>query len=201
MKYGFIYCMGNRVMPGIYNIGMTDRAPAQRCYELSSSTSVPVPFEVLCFAQVEDPRTVEAEMHEHFAPFRVNGSREFFRIRYSEIREAALAYSEGFAETQIGFEEREREHLLNEFLNEEDEEKKARALLTAASLDGVIIRREGGEIKVRGALDVSTWLSGAIHMMRPALNKVLTPCPVEIADAARAIDEIKAAPEREDGAQ
>ena len=201
MKYGFIYCMGNRVMPGIYKIGMTDRAPAQRCYELSSSTSVPVPFEVLCFAQVEDPRTVEAEMHEHFAPFRVNGSREFFRLRYSEIRAEVLAYSEGFAETQRGAEEHEREHLLNEFLNEKDETKKARALLNAASLDGVIVRLDGDQIKVRGDLNVSTWLSGAIHMMRPALIKVLTPCPVEIEKAIKAVDQFKGAPEREDGAQ
>lgn len=192
MKYGFIYCIGNKAMPGIYKIGMTDRAPAQRCQELSSSTSTPLPFDVLCFAQVEDPRSVEAELHDYFSAFRVNGSREFFRTRYSEIKDVMLAYSEGFAETQAGGEEREREHLLNDFLSEKDEKKKARALLTAAAFDGVRVYREGDELKVRGGLDVSTWMSGAIHLMRPVLLEVITPCPIEVAAAAKAIDDFKA---------
>ncbi|WP_137137356.1 GIY-YIG nuclease family protein [Pseudomonas asiatica] len=44
MNYGFIYCLGNQAMPGIYKIGMTERAPSQRCLELSNSTSAPLPL-------------------------------------------------------------------------------------------------------------------------------------------------------------
>lgn len=29
MNYGFIYCLGNQAMPGIYKIGMTERAQFQ----------------------------------------------------------------------------------------------------------------------------------------------------------------------------
>ncbi|WP_163086807.1 GIY-YIG nuclease family protein, partial [Acinetobacter baumannii] len=47
MNYGFIYCLENRSFPGIYKVGMTERSPSTRCDELSSSTSIPHPFEIL----------------------------------------------------------------------------------------------------------------------------------------------------------
>lgn len=67
-------------MPGIYKIGMTDRAPSQRCEELSRSTSVPRRFEIVCFAEVGDAKAVERGLHEAFAWNRVSRDREFFRL-------------------------------------------------------------------------------------------------------------------------
>lgn len=80
MNYGFIYCMANQSMPGIYKIGQTERPPSYRCAELSKSTSSPTEFEILMYAEVEDPRQTERFVHDRLAEFRVNEGREFFRI-------------------------------------------------------------------------------------------------------------------------
>jgi hypothetical protein len=42
----FIYVLSNKTMPGIYKIGFTKGDPATRAKQISSSTGVPVPFEV-----------------------------------------------------------------------------------------------------------------------------------------------------------
>jgi len=80
MKYGFIYCMSNDSMPGLYKIGQTERPPSYRCNELSKSTSSPTEFEILMYVEVEEPVQTERFVHEHLAEFRVNDCREFFRI-------------------------------------------------------------------------------------------------------------------------
>lgn len=79
-NYGFVYIMGNRAMPGIYKIGMTMGAPSKRAEELSSSTSVPFPFEVMAYGEVENPSEVERELHAAYAEDRVSASREFFSV-------------------------------------------------------------------------------------------------------------------------
>ncbi|MCY1340617.1 hypothetical protein D9M68_202550 [compost metagenome] len=80
MKYGFIYCMANDSMPGLYKIGQTERPPSYRRNELSRSTSAPTEFEILMYAEVENPLQTERLVHEHLAQYRVNDGREFFRI-------------------------------------------------------------------------------------------------------------------------
>lgn len=79
-NYGFVYVLRNVCMPGVYKIGMTDRAPSQRAEELSSSTSTPVPFEVVCFAEVKDARSAELHMHNILSERRISTSREFFAL-------------------------------------------------------------------------------------------------------------------------
>jgi hypothetical protein len=79
-NYGFVYIMGNRAMPGIYKIGMTMGAPSKRAEELSSSTSVPLPFEVMAYGEAENPSQVERELHSGYADDRVSPSREFFSV-------------------------------------------------------------------------------------------------------------------------
>ena len=80
MKYGFIYCLSNDSMPGLYKIGQTERPPSYRCDELSRSTSSPTEFEILMYAEVDSPLQTERFVHEHLASYRVNDGREFFRI-------------------------------------------------------------------------------------------------------------------------
>lgn len=169
MTYGFIYCLGNPAMPGIFKIGMTERAPAQRCIELSASTSAPFAFDILCFGQVEEPRSTEAEIHETFSAVRVNECREFFRGPYSDIREVIKSYSEGFAETSFGGEALQREDLMSAFLIHEDIEKKAEALIAAAHFEGITFWKEAGELRMNGLLLPSSWISGAVHMLRSQL--------------------------------
>ncbi|MFD1558325.1 GIY-YIG nuclease family protein [Paraburkholderia silviterrae] len=93
MSYGFVYVLGNDAMPGIYKIGMTDRAPRERMDELSKATAVPLPFDLVMYAQVSDPREVEAGIHGDLAKYRVNSSREFFRAPLEEIGDTIRAYA------------------------------------------------------------------------------------------------------------
>jgi hypothetical protein len=79
-NYGFVYIMGNRAMPGIYKIGMTAGAPSKRAEELSSSTSVPLPFEVMAYGEASNPQDIERELHAAYADDRVSVSREFFAV-------------------------------------------------------------------------------------------------------------------------
>lgn len=79
-NFGFVYVLHNDCMPGIYKIGMTDRSPRQRCEELSSSTSTPVPFEMACVGEVQDAYGFEKLLHGLWAQERVSDSREFFRL-------------------------------------------------------------------------------------------------------------------------
>ena len=169
MNYGFIYCLGNKAMPGIYKIGMTERAPAQRCAEISGVTAAALPFDVLCFGQVEDPRRVESEIHGIFAPFRVSDVREFFETDYSRIYDAICEYSNAVAMTAEGAEEAERESLRMTFLEAEDPVHKVEALIKAARFDGIRFWREGDVLKNSGFLSIANWLSGAVHVMRPQL--------------------------------
>jgi hypothetical protein len=88
MAWGFVYVLGNDCMPGIYKIGMTEKAPQERLEQLSSSTSVPEPFWMAFFAQVRNAPKVERDLHEVFWKERVNDSREFFRAPLREIYDA-----------------------------------------------------------------------------------------------------------------
>lgn len=175
MNYGFIYCMGNPCMPGVYKVGMTERAPAMRCAELSGSTSSPNPFQVLCFGQVEEPRQVEAMIHEYLSGSRVSGAREFFRSAYSEIESLIMDQSDAFAETAEGSEEKEKERLRGEFLKESDLDKKLIWLVECARMQGIRFWREGDILHNSGNLHMSSWISGAAHAYRQQLLEMATP--------------------------
>lgn len=83
--YGFVYVLANRLMPRIYKIGMTMRSPVARCEELSSPTGVPVPFDLIFYAEVEDPAQVEREIHSALVDVRVNPAREFFEFPLAQF--------------------------------------------------------------------------------------------------------------------
>lgn len=69
----------------VYKIGLTRRTTGERASELSSSTGVPLPFEVLASWEVRDCSSVEKEVHEQLRPYRLNKRREFFGISLSSI--------------------------------------------------------------------------------------------------------------------
>lgn len=102
MTYGFIYCIGNDYMPDIYKIGMTERSPMQRCRELSASTSAPWPFDILFYAEVEDPRVVEQQLHQIFADRRVSEGREFFKVDPRKVYSSLMSCAENMTVTNFG---------------------------------------------------------------------------------------------------
>ena len=80
-KGGYVYFMVNRAMPGHVKIGITRLKPDERARQLSSSTSVPRPFEVIAFQWFEDEklRQAERELHAKYKQHRLP-NREFFEI-------------------------------------------------------------------------------------------------------------------------
>ena len=67
-------------MPGMVKIGKTSADdPADRASGLYT-TGVPLPFEVVYAASVDDSGRVEKALHNAFRDNRVNPKREFFRI-------------------------------------------------------------------------------------------------------------------------
>lgn len=101
-NYGFVYVLRNICMPGIYKIGMTDRAPSQRAEELSSSTSVPMPFDLVCFAEVMDAASVERAIHEELDDRRVNPAREFFALTGEDVRNLISTLTEESSMVAVG---------------------------------------------------------------------------------------------------
>jgi len=79
-KKGIVYVLSNVSMPGYIKIGKTTTSITQRILELSSSTSIPLPFECNYATEVDSMNEVEHALHDAFGDHRVNPRREFFKI-------------------------------------------------------------------------------------------------------------------------
>lgn len=75
-------------MPGYVKIGKTSTSLEQRIRELSSSTSVPLPFTCFYACTVTGATFIETQLHDAFADNRINPKREFFRISPERVRSA-----------------------------------------------------------------------------------------------------------------
>lgn len=80
MSYGFVYLARNASMPGLYKIGSTSNSPSHRIRQLSSSTSVPIPFKLMGYCEIYSPREFEIQLHRDYAEYRNSHNREFFRL-------------------------------------------------------------------------------------------------------------------------
>ncbi|EJG1615139.1 GIY-YIG nuclease family protein [Vibrio parahaemolyticus] len=76
---GYIYCLKNESMPGIYKIGLTTKTVKKRCKEISAATGVPTPFEIVTYKEVDNVDKAEKTVHKLLSRFRLNKSREFFK--------------------------------------------------------------------------------------------------------------------------
>lgn len=76
--YGYVYCLSNPAMPGIFKVGKTERSVALRAAELSGSTSVPSSFRVLFYFETNETGAAERSAHEHLEEYRMSRNREFF---------------------------------------------------------------------------------------------------------------------------
>ena len=75
---GIVYVLINEAMPGYTKIGRTTNLE-QRLQALYR-TPVPLPFECVYAAEVDNPPFIEQKLHDTFDDHRVSASREFFRI-------------------------------------------------------------------------------------------------------------------------
>jgi hypothetical protein len=95
-EYGFIYILANECMPGIYKIGFTTNHPKVRAEQLSGATACPTPFEMVATFGTSNPRDVEKEIHDDLEIYRVNDSREFFRLDAGHALEVCRQYCDPY---------------------------------------------------------------------------------------------------------
>ncbi len=83
-----VYILTNEAMPGLVKVGRTQSEPTTRIKEVSRSTSVPLPFELVYACEVQSSAFVEAQLHDAFGDHRVSRNREFLRIAPERVRAA-----------------------------------------------------------------------------------------------------------------
>ena len=83
---GYVYVLINRAIPDFIKIGKTTKLPEIRASELSTSTGVPVPYQVYHAVFVNDCSRMEKEIHNKLIHCRENLGREFFRLRPDEAK-------------------------------------------------------------------------------------------------------------------
>lgn len=110
---GYVYLMVCAAMPDLVKVGCSTNDPLLRARQLSASTSAALPFTLAYSRHVNSPFQVEAALHRELDEYRVNDSREFFKVplhqvitlveRYEEVGiplscdEIDLSFSELFA--------------------------------------------------------------------------------------------------------
>lgn len=75
-----VYVLTNASFPGLVKIGMTRREVWRRVNELSGSTGVPTPFELVKAYRVEDAKFAERLIHTKLASKRLASNKEFFNM-------------------------------------------------------------------------------------------------------------------------
>lgn len=91
---GIVYILTNPAMPDLLKIGFAKADVVRRIRDLSSSTSVPFPFECVMAKRVADAQALEKALHRAFDKFRVNPRREFFEMEPEEAT-ALVAWAPG----------------------------------------------------------------------------------------------------------
>ena len=82
----YVYCMSNTSFcPNMVKVGWTRNNPALRANQLFT-TGVPTPFVVEFMILTAHGHDLERRIHNHLAKCRVSGSREFFNISISDLR-------------------------------------------------------------------------------------------------------------------
>ncbi len=110
-----IYILTNDAMPGYVKIGRTSTSLEQRIRELSSSTSVPLPFTCFYACTVKNASFVEHQLHDAFDNNRINPKREFFKISPERVVSALkLAEIENITPKKDIVENQEDQNALNQ---------------------------------------------------------------------------------------
>ena len=91
MSYGYLYVFSNPSMPGILNIGMTERSPYERLREanVTDTWRPPTPYKLEFAKKVMDVKQKEVRLHKMLDQYheRINPHREFFRVDIDKVRE------------------------------------------------------------------------------------------------------------------
>lgn len=94
-----VYILTNKAMPGLIKIGHTGGSANARAMSLSSTTGVPLPFDVAWTAEVvssDAAYRLERAAHKTLFEFRINGAREFFELPVALASQEILKLGERF---------------------------------------------------------------------------------------------------------
>ncbi|MBE18078.1 MAG: hypothetical protein CMH79_04880 [Nitrospinae bacterium] len=88
-EVGWVYVIGNKDMPGIFKIGMTERDPEERLKEANKQDTwrPPSPYEIIIAKLVSGHKKKEKIIHRLLSKHRINPKREFFKISLEEIQD------------------------------------------------------------------------------------------------------------------
>ena len=140
---GYLYCLISPALEGLVKVGVTTKHPLERTRELSAPSGVPTPFILAYHRHIQFPFHAEAAIHQQLYSYRVNDSREFFRIPLHKVVEMMERYDvveEDPEEIEVEYGEGETvatpwAELFNTFPNDgsereltEEEQKKCREL-------------------------------------------------------------------------
>lgn len=79
-EYGIVYVLSNPAMPNLIKIGFTSNMDVKTRMAQLYQSGVPLPFECVYAAKVNDYERIEKALHTAFGPDRINPKREFFEI-------------------------------------------------------------------------------------------------------------------------
>jgi hypothetical protein len=90
MTKGYIYCMSNPSMPGIFKVGVTKRTIEDRLKEANKPDTwkAPTKFVVEFAKYVNNPFSQETIIHNNLYKYRITDSHEFFRADIKIIMNA-----------------------------------------------------------------------------------------------------------------
>ncbi len=83
---GWIYVLTNPTFQrNLLKIGVTQRTPEKRAYELSTKSGLPKPFNVNFKTEVGKCKKVEKIIHDKLAKYRYAANREFFEVPLVDV--------------------------------------------------------------------------------------------------------------------
>jgi len=167
-----IYILINEAMPGYVKIGKTSTSLEQRVKELSSSTSVPLPFTCFYACIVNNASFVEHQLHDAFDNNRVNPKREFFQISPERIVSALkLAEIEDITPKKDLIESHEDREALNEVHKEMRE--KFNFKMVHLSIGTELVFSRDKNIKAKVVDDKSIEFEGKTTSLSASAQKIL----------------------------
>ena len=93
----YIYVLSNEGYGNeVYKVGFTKHHPEHRAKQLSRGTGVLYPFNVEYVFRCHDGEFLEREVHKALKKYRLNNDREFFKVKFSLIKDAIEELGEKF---------------------------------------------------------------------------------------------------------
>jgi len=89
----FVYLLSNPALPGLLKIGYTSKKPSIRSKEISSSTGVPIPFNIEFVHRTSNGQALEKAVHKYLENYRVNNKKEFFQVSVNTARQVITEIS------------------------------------------------------------------------------------------------------------